>query len=542
MNRAAVWAGMIFTACAFAYSFGNNRMALFDRDEGWYAGVSQSMVNTGDWIVPKCRDEIFESKPVFAFWCQAVTMKLFGQSEFTARLPSVICSLLTLIVVGYAVRYFAGRQRALWTMAVMGSGALYIFIAKSALVDAEMALSCTIALICLAFFYSGRRSIAVAIIFWTSIGIAILTKGPVIFGTLGGTIIALALLDAGQNIFSLRSWLATIRWLWSTQPWLGVLIIPLVLCPWLILIHQRDPAFLSTMLNRNMSGPIFNQSLEGRGTFYGYYLLLIWPCFLPWSLILPVSMVNAWRNRHLPAIRFCVAATIGPLIILELVKQKLPHYLLPLAPPIAFLMADTMVRAIRNTPPFWKSALAKAGVVFWALVIFIGSISPWILFMSRFDIPFSKAAAAVLSILSTAISISVAIQLFKCRLRRAFVSMFIGSLAVTILLAGFLIPSIAPFSAARNAALTMWNAGYKSDQLVEEIDYTEPSISFYLNGGGRTGWAPNASAQWIILPHDSIAHFTAAQWAGFQQIGEFNSWNTGAVKGNVNIVVMKRKF
>jgi hypothetical protein len=226
---------------------------------------------------------------------------------------------------------------------------------------------------------------------------------------------------------------------------------------------------------------------------------------------------------------------------MELVKQKLPHYLLPTAPPISFLMADTIVRVIRHAPPFWKSALARGGVIFWSSIIFLASISPWLFMVSRFSVAFSKPAAVTMSVLGVMTSITVAGLFFKCRLKSAFVLIFAGSLVGIVLLAGFLIPSIAPFSAARNAAMAMWNAGYKSDQLVEEIDYTEPSISFYLNGGGRTGWAPDVDARWIIIPHDSIAHFAPTQWAGFRQIGEFKVWNPGASKGSVNIVVMKRK-
>src|ERR1700735_1031167 len=74
---------VIVLACAAVFLVGNNRMALFDRDEGWYAEVARNMLATGDWVVPRCQGTVFDTKPVFAFWCQAVSMEIFGPSEFS---------------------------------------------------------------------------------------------------------------------------------------------------------------------------------------------------------------------------------------------------------------------------------------------------------------------------------------------------------------------------------------------------------------------------------------------------------------------------
>ena len=45
------------------------------------------------------------------------------------------------------------------------------------------------------------------------------------------------------------------------------------------------------------------------------------------------------------------AAVIGPWVMLECVRTKLPHYLLPCFPPLAFLTADAIVRPLLPADP-----------------------------------------------------------------------------------------------------------------------------------------------------------------------------------------------
>ncbi len=74
----------------------------------------------------------------------------------------------------------------------------------------------------------------------------------------------------------------------------------------------------------------------------------IWGTYLPWSVLLPMSLVFAFKRRHVPQIRFALAAVAGPWLMFELVQTKLPHYLLPVFPFLAFLTADAIVRCLRG--------------------------------------------------------------------------------------------------------------------------------------------------------------------------------------------------
>jgi 4-amino-4-deoxy-L-arabinose transferase-like glycosyltransferase len=66
----------------------------------------------------------------------------------------------------------------------------------------------------------------------------------------------------------------------------------------------------------------------------------------PWSVLAPFAVIAAWRGRKEPAIRFCLAWLAPAWLLFELVPTKLPHYTLPLMPPLMLLTAALL----RKTP------------------------------------------------------------------------------------------------------------------------------------------------------------------------------------------------
>src|SRR5256885_5252711 len=90
----------LIICCAFGvYLAGNGRVSLWDRDEPRYAQTSRQMLQSGDWVVPHLLDKVRTAKPIFIYWCQASAMKVFGDNEFAARLPSSLAMTLTLVLL-----------------------------------------------------------------------------------------------------------------------------------------------------------------------------------------------------------------------------------------------------------------------------------------------------------------------------------------------------------------------------------------------------------------------------------------------------------
>ena len=114
--------------------------------------------------------------------------------------------------------------------------------------------------------------------------------------------------------------------------------------------------------------------------------------YFPWSLLLPTTVLIAWRRRKLPQIRFAMAAVAGPWLLMEMVKTKLPFYILPAYPALAFLTADTLVRCMRGQ---FKELASKAfiiGLTVWALAAVAIGFSPWLILLMQKQLPLPRLA------------------------------------------------------------------------------------------------------------------------------------------------------
>ena len=93
---------MIFVI--FASLLWSDSQSLIAHDEGLYARRAKLILDSGDWLSP------FSSphhKTVGSYWAIAISLKLFGISDWASRLPSTIAGLIaTLLFYLTALRYF----------------------------------------------------------------------------------------------------------------------------------------------------------------------------------------------------------------------------------------------------------------------------------------------------------------------------------------------------------------------------------------------------------------------------------------------------
>lgn len=68
-------------------------------DEAWYAEISKNILKTGDFFTLMWNGAPFSDKPPGGFWLEALSFRVFGISEFSARFPSAIAGFLCLYVV-----------------------------------------------------------------------------------------------------------------------------------------------------------------------------------------------------------------------------------------------------------------------------------------------------------------------------------------------------------------------------------------------------------------------------------------------------------
>ena len=451
-------------------------------------------------------------------------MSLFGSEgnagAFSARVPSVMAMLATLVLLAVIVTRHSGAEQAMWTVLVMASSAMTIMAAKICLTDSVLILFITVAQFCLFAIWRGNRSWGVAILMAVMFGLGGLTKGPFILGIVACTVAALGIFRALDWMIERRRMRArgfevvgttipypsieplatfhsdmpgnsqisklpsdiypfvSIRARTIAQITVGVLIIAAIVLPWILLVHHRAPEFLPRIFKEAREHTISGK--EGHSFPPGYHLLLIWPMFMPWSLLLPLAIGLGIVNRKVPEVRFALAAVLGPWVMVELIGTKLPHYFLAAYPALAFLVAFTIRRCLHTNADDLRSKPFIVAAFFWALVAASIGWLPWLATMYFRPLPWN--AMILLTLISTAYAIVVLTLILRRRFALVFWSMGIGMLVA----AGVMFTAYFPradflrISIRVADVLKRESATHPGD--VKMIDYKEPSLGFYQGG------------------------------------------------------------
>jgi 4-amino-4-deoxy-L-arabinose transferase-like glycosyltransferase len=523
-RKRLIW---LLICAAAVYLIGNESVPLWDRDEPRYAQTSRQMLQSDDWVVPRFLDQVRTAKPPFIYWCQANAMKLLrSDGAFAARLPSAIAMVATIGVLAWWLRGHVGRRRAIWCTFIFASSGLVIAAGKMCLTDSVLLLWVTVAQICLYEIMSGRGTWMVWIAMGAAVGCAGLTKGPVVLGVMGTTLVLYYIL--GWKRRERARGLHGVDW---GRSGVAIAIIAIICAPWVLLIHHREPQFLPRILGHDVLNRI-SSGLEGHKGPPGYYLLLIWVTYFPWSLFLPGAIAYAWRHRGDRLTRFALASVIGPWVMFEIVQTKLPHYVLPIFPWLALLTARMLVYADRPVRMELRNKPFLLAVTLWCGIVTLLCASP--MFASLL-----MPTASVIVMLSLAIaavgfewSRSVFMAFRRGKPLLAGFAMGAGTLLIVGLAYGGFLPFVPDIQTSRRVAQILREEGATQLGSVIMIDYKEPSLAFYQGGTIREESNDQYLAQtnpllwprWIVLTRriwDSQPPEVRGQ---LEPIGAVNGW------------------
>lgn len=86
---------VLLTGSIFLFFYHVDYPRLASWDEGWYASIAREMVKSGDYIHMNWNGFPFYDHPPMGMWLMALSFKVFGIDEFSARLPSIIAGILS---------------------------------------------------------------------------------------------------------------------------------------------------------------------------------------------------------------------------------------------------------------------------------------------------------------------------------------------------------------------------------------------------------------------------------------------------------------
>ena len=133
--------------------------------------------------------------------------------------------------------------------------------------------------------------------------------------------------------------------------WVLILVLP-----WFVAIMARaGDSFFQESVGRICS-PRCSRGRKPTARRPATISLLFWLTFWPAAPLAAIAAPAVWRQRREPRHRFLLAWLVPSWIVFELVVTKLPHYVLPLYPAIAILIALGIERrALSENPHLVRS-------------------------------------------------------------------------------------------------------------------------------------------------------------------------------------------
>lgn len=322
--------------CLAFFSPGFATLPPTDRDESSFAQATKQMIESGNYVDIRFQDHPRYKKPIGIYWLQAASVRLLNghhlKEIWAYRVPSFIGATTAVVMTALLGALLFGPTVGILA-AVMMAGCLILNVeARLAKTDAVLLAAVMVAQYALAKAFIGGKKTGWGnfFVFWSALGAGILIKGPIILLVLFSTLFWLYLSDKNLKRFS------------SLRPLAGIPYLLLLTAPWFVAIAlQSHGTFLEQSAGNDMLAKLWQG--QNRGIMPPGLHLLVFPIiFFPFSLFALLAIPDAWQSRRSLAVKFCLGWIVPAWIVFELSLTKLPHYVLPLYPPIAILAAKAL--------------------------------------------------------------------------------------------------------------------------------------------------------------------------------------------------------
>jgi 4-amino-4-deoxy-L-arabinose transferase-like glycosyltransferase len=344
-SKALLWllAAVVFSRFLTMYC-----MPFEDFTEPRYANIARMMAETGDWITPWFDyGTPFWAKPPLSFWLEAASFRLFGVSEFSARMPSWLATFASGYLVYLAAKLFSGQRTALWTALIFSSMSAIYIAGGAVMTDPFLLLGMTISIVSLLMVFDGRKR-GWQWLFFFGLAIGLLAKGPITLVLIGGS--------AVLWLVWTRDW----KTFFYSLPWFrGTLLMLLLAAPWYVAAELKTPGFLEYFILGEhfyrfvvpgWSGDLYGDAhIRRHGMIWLFWLIAT----LPWGLLLIAALLHRMIRAKSAAIvlqisaisaidKWLICFALMPAAFFTFSGNILWTYLLPGLPPFALLTGKVL--------------------------------------------------------------------------------------------------------------------------------------------------------------------------------------------------------
>ena len=313
---------------------------LANPDEGRYSEISREMAASGDFVTPRLNGLKYFEKPPLQYWATAVSFKLFGESELTARLYTALCGLGCILLIAYTGKRLFDAETGMLAGLVMLSAPYYAAMTEIVSLDMALTFWMTLAMSSLMISQHAltdtarRRWLWLA---WAGMGAAVLSKGLI------------GIVFPAAAVFLYCLFQRDFRLLWKLEWLVGPLIFLAITVPWFTLVSLRNPEFPQFFfIHEHVER--FLSTAHRREQPWWFFFPILFAGFLPWAVALIPACVQGWqrsptllRSAGNPGTfaphKFALIYSFFILLFFTKSGSKLPSYILPMFPLLALVIS-----------------------------------------------------------------------------------------------------------------------------------------------------------------------------------------------------------
>lgn len=365
--------------------FSAARVDIMDIDASQYAEISREMTHSHNWLEVYDRGNDYLDKPPFLFWASALSMKIFGATNFGYRLPSILFALLAIYATYRLARLLydetTGRMAALILGTCQG-----LFLMTNDVRTDTILMSWVITALWMIKECETRRRWYYVLGGTLAIAGGMMTKGPIA--------LLVPLFAFGSDWVLKRDW----KKIFSGWHLLDIVLIALFLIPMSYGLYTQFDLHPEKWIDGKQGtsglrffywsqsfGRITGESPWENGAGFDFLLVNMLWSFLPWiflflvALVLNIVTVVRQRFRLKPGQEWVsTGGFVLAYIALGMSRYQLPHYIFVVFPLAAIMVAGLLKDFFEGKYPklyrIMKPVQTVAGALLWVGVLLILTI------------------------------------------------------------------------------------------------------------------------------------------------------------------------
>lgn len=314
--------------------FGLGNYGLYEPHEGHFAMVAQEMLLRKDWITSYLNGAPYLNKPPLLYWLIAISLKVFGTTEFAVRLPIALAGWIGIIVAWLWTRELWGIQASRIAVIMLTVTTGWFIFTHQLLIDVLLGTLLLASNYFLWKLLSQPKSYLFFLAFYGCLSLCLLTKGliGIVFPLAG--LLGLIIIRSNGKIYQ------------KAKLWQGILLFIAISLPWFIAVEKANPGFLHYFIFSEHLDRIFDRRFPpdyevSKISALGYLgITAVW-C-LPWILFLPFVIkftCQQYQTKHQNAIILIAIAFGLPILVFLPLSSRLIYYSIPAIPPYIILCA-----------------------------------------------------------------------------------------------------------------------------------------------------------------------------------------------------------